>query len=230
MTETEKSLKERYGDELHPKVKVDDCRSLSQIIQQAKANSIAAGLTSRRFEPTEDNIRACFLQSYQSQVAWRNRKYIPSEEFDDRLDTFVEWLTGGMFESRWLYLSGQVGNGKSTSAKSLLDILGKMDNKTIAKKSSDIKLLYRNLDTDKRALTLWDSIKTTPVLYIDEFEPDKYMEELLDFRYDNMTITIISSNIQLYQLEGMVSDRIFDRMVEMTQEVVFMEESYRRRK
>lgn len=227
MTETEKVLEERYGNELNPKAKVEDSRSLSQIFAQIKErNTYKAEKTP---EITDEMVRNAFNADYQQQVNWRNRQFVATEEYNERLSMFVDWLMGGYLNDRWLYLSGDVGNGKSTSARALLSVLGRMGQKTLAKKSSEMILLYRQLDTSKQALTQWNAILAAPVLYIDDFEVGKYLDELLEWRYDNMTYTIISSNIGLSDLSNVVSARIFDRIMEMTTEIVFTEPSYRRR-
>lgn len=226
MTETEKELASRYGLPNTPQKKE---MSISEIIAIARQNAVA-----NKPQPQDDwdeaRIGKAFISYYTQLVNYRNKALVAGDDFMERSAQIVQWIAGGMYENRWLYLTGDVGNGKSTTAKAICAVLNAMGNKVMQKKAADIALLYKYVDTQRKALDEYNALCMCPVLNIDDFgeESPAAMQELLDKRYDNMAITIFSTNIQFDDCER-YGKRIFDRMCEMTERITFYEESYRRR-
>lgn len=220
-------IDERYGLTDLPSKKE---RSISEIIAEARKNAVASAPIVQD-EWDENRISHAFLRYYTQYVNFRNKQLVAGDDFTNRLQTIVDWIAGGMYENRWLYLTGDVGNGKSTTSHAICAVLQQMGNKVVSKKASDIALLYRSIDDNKKALDEWNRLILSPVLEIDDFGMEKpdCMIELLDKRYDSMAITIFSSNISLQDCQRYGS-RIFDRMLELTQDVVFLEDSYRKKK
>lgn len=220
---------ERYGIPADAPVK--KAESLSDIIQRAMKNAVKATPPPAQEEWDAERIGRAFISYYTQYVNFRNKQLIAGDDFMQRMQDIVEWIAGGMYEYRWLYLTGDVGNGKSTTSHAICAVLQQMGNKFVSKKAADIALLYRYIDDNKKALDEWNRLCMTPVLEIDDFGTEKpdCMMELLDKRYDNMAITIFSSNISLQDCTR-YGNRIYDRMLELTQEVVFYEDSYRPRR
>lgn len=226
LTQTEKELASRYGLPDTPQKKE---RSISEIIADARKSAVKP--QQQQDEWDESRIAKAYMSYYEQNVNWRNKVLEAGDYFVERTKEIVDWMAGGMFENRWLYLTGDVGNGKSTTAKAICAVLQAMGNKVMQKKAADIALLYRSVDTNRKALDEWNALCLTPVLNIDDFgyEAPAAMQELLDKRYDNMACTIFSSNLQYSELER-YGKRIADRMNELTQVIEFWEESYRTRK
>lgn len=228
MTDTERELQKRYGTPTNPLVNVPDSRSIAEVFESAKKNAVKR--QPEKAEITDERVLMALIQDYQQQVTFRNRQFVRDDSFNEYAKIIVDWIMGGKTEYPWLYLSGSVGNGKSTFGRSATNILRYLGHKTAAKSGGELAQLYRQLDVSKRAYEEWRAICYVPILYIDDLEIGKWLDEVVEVRYNQMLPTIISTNIEFAALENQVSAKIYDRFLELTTEVIFTRESFRRKR
>ncbi len=100
---------------------------------------------------------------------------------------------------------------------------------------SMIKSTYNKKDAEITEKEIIDRIKRTPFLIIDDIGAEKPGEwvngiflSILDYRISHLLITVFTSNVSQSDLK--LDERIIDRIVKMSIELHFPEESIRRKK
>ena len=179
---------------------------------------------------------------YKREVERRKNEFVMTDELKQQISEVGNFLTT---ETRYygLFLPGSIGNGKTTMLKAIRDLL-------IYLVESD-RIRYCEGDKYPRFVTARDmaniakdadefrSLKTTKYLILDDLceEPAEVLSfgnyiypfvELLEYRYEQMLPTFISSNFGAVDIEEKYhSARISDRMKEMFKIISFKEESFR---
>ena len=179
---------------------------------------------------------------YKREVERRKNEFVMTDELKQQISEVGDFLTT---ETRYygLFLPGSIGNGKTTMLKAIRDLL-------IYLVESD-RIRYCEGDKYPRFVTARDmaniakdadefrSLKTTKYLILDDLceEPAEVLSfgnyiypfvELLEYRYEQMLPTFISSNFGAVDIEEKYhSARISDRMKEMFKIISFKEESFR---
>lgn len=233
MTETEKILADRYG--LPPDNPKKE-RSIADIFADIRKNAVKPTTTSPVRELSETDVAQIYISEYQKQVAFRNKKFIMTEQFENEARQITDWLNGGYLENRWLYLHGRCGNGKSTAQKAICATLAKMGMTITAKSDMDLSLLGQTMQQStiqqvrQRAENEYVSLFAVPVFSIDDFGVgnEKFTQEVYLRRYENQSITIFSTNMDFAEIEKTYSPRLADRFYEMSEVVRFWGDSYRR--
>lgn len=180
---------------------------------------------------------------YKREVEKRKQEFILTDELKDAMSKVGDFLTT---ETRFygLFMPGSIGNGKTTMLKAIRDLL-------VYLVETD-KISYCEGDKYPRFVKARDlanaiiedrnefrAIKNTKFLLIDDLgaEPTEVIaygmhfqpfDELLDYRYEQMLPTFISSNLTALDISQKYDDpRIDDRMREMFQILSFEEVSFR---
>lgn len=179
---------------------------------------------------------------YKREVERRKNEFIMTDELKQQISEVGDFLTT---ETRYygLFLPGSIGNGKTTMLKAIRDLL-------IYLVEND-RIRYCEGDKYPRFVTARDmaniakdadefrSLKTTKYLILDDLceEPAEVLSfgnyvypfvELLEYRYEQMLPTFISSNFGAVDIEEKYhSARVSDRMKEMFKIISFKEESFR---
>lgn len=179
---------------------------------------------------------------YKREIERRKNEFVMTDELKQQISEVGDFLTT---ETRYygLFLPGSIGNGKTTMLKAIRDLL-------IYLVESD-RIRYCEGDKYPRFVTARDmaniakdadefrSLKTTKYLILDDLceEPAEVLSfgnyiypfvELLEYRYEQMLPTFISSNFGAVDIEEKYhSARISDRMKEMFKIISFKEESFR---
>lgn len=179
---------------------------------------------------------------YKREVERRKNEFVMTDELKQQISEVGNFLTT---ETRYygLFLPGSIGNGKTTMLKAIRDLL-------IYLVESD-RIRYCEGDKYPRFVTARDmaniakdadefrSLKTTKYLILDDLceEPAEVLSfgnyiypfvELLEYRYEQMLPTFISSNFGAVDIEEKYHcARISDRMKEMFKIISFKEESFR---
>lgn len=179
---------------------------------------------------------------YKREVERRKNEFVMTDELKQQISEVGDFLTT---ETRYygLFLPGSIGNGKTTMLKAIRDLL-------IYLVEND-RIRYCEGDKYPRFVTARDmaniakdadefrSLKTTKYLILDDLceEPAEVLSfgnyiypfvELLEYRYEQMLPTFISSNFGAVDIEEKYhSARISDRMKEMFKIISFKEESFR---
>lgn len=213
-------------------------------------------------ESQEKAIREGLLLCYEARVRKRFGKMQYTSELHQnlqRVSVFLHrWFGQRNHRHKGLMLIGGNGNGKTTMLGAIGDYIGEVldtarpyvSNTGIRPRFWKSKDIAREAATD-RPSTAYDEIKRCNVLMVDDFgaEPTEVvsygmplhpMEDVLDYRYDNLLPTFLSSNLSLRQLFGYTDaktgehvdgkypdPRIMDRAREMFEILTFEGGSYR---
>lgn len=192
----------------------------------------------------ENHVAKNLLYSfYKREVEKRKREFIFTDETKEAISRVGDFLTA---ESNFygLFMPGSIGNGKTTMLKAIRDLLVYLvDTNKISYCEGD-KYPHLVKARDMASMIVEDKngfrvIKNTKFLLIDDLGaeptevvaygmPYKPFDELLDYRYEQMLPTIISSNLTAIDIGQKYDDlRIVDRMHEMFQILSFEEVSFR---
>lgn len=189
-------------------------------------------------------IESCYKKAFMNRIESLGNIFKVTQEAKENCARISEWLFHQ--QKPFLILQGTFGNGKTTSAKTLLEMI-RANNFKVNRWEED----SRNLElAEYDACTLFEGLayKTLdkerlykiPVLMIDELgvEPQSYndfgtiitpIQDLLRARYDRRLITIITTNLSGPMLRDYYGDRVFDRLKELAERVLFVQESFRGR-
>lgn len=143
---------------------------------------------------------------------------------------------------RGIYFHGNKGSGKTTLATRLaLKLIRK----------HGIKIKYCKLERDylgamrdsfeKKVDTtekeIFNAFAKVPVLILDDFGVEKQTDwstskifDLIDYRYENELLTIVTSNLALSEFTEMSYGRVYSRLCEMCIQIGIIEKDYREAK
>lgn len=179
---------------------------------------------------------------YKREVEVRKRTFLFTEGLRNNIARIGDFLT---IEDNFygLFIPGTVGNGKTTMMKAVKDLFVYLiDQEKIPYCEGDKYPTFitardmAELSCDRNAFRI---IKNTKYLFIDDLgaEPVEISNygnfiypyiDVLEYRYDRLLPTFISSNFSARDLGNKYeSERVTDRMKEMFQIISFKEESFR---
>lgn len=180
---------------------------------------------------------------YKREVEKRKREFVFTEELRGAISAVGDFLTT---ETQYygLFMPGSIGNGKTTMLKSIRDLLVYLVETDRTSYCEGDKYPHFVKARDMASMMIGDRntfriIKNTKYLLIDDLGaeptevvaygmPYKPFDELLDYRYEQMLPTIISSNLTAVDIGQKYDDpRIVDRMREMFKILSFEEVSFR---
>lgn len=176
---------------------------------------------------------------YKQEVSKRRVPFLYDDATKANIEKVAKWLTGDYKVGLILY--GGVGNGKSTMARSIGNLIGVLYNSHI---SSERKGVFRvsALDLAKNVANdpaYFNKIKNQEMLFVDDIgtEPacvkswgNEYspLTELIYSRYDRQLFTVATSNLSETDLRDRYGDRIADRLEEMFERIHYNNKSYRK--
>lgn len=179
---------------------------------------------------------------YKREVEVRKRIFQFTKELRNNISRIGDFLT---VEDNFygLFIPGTVGNGKTTMMRAIKDLLVYLiDKEKIIYCEGDKYPTFitarelAELSCDRSAFRI---VKNTKYLLIDDLgaEPVEISNygnfiypyiDVLEYRYDRLLPTFISSNFSASDLGNKYeSERVTDRMKEMFQIISFKEESFR---
>lgn len=179
---------------------------------------------------------------YKREVERRKNEFVMTDELKQQISEVGDFLTT---ETRYygLFLPGSIGNGKTTMLKAIRDLLIYLvENDRIRYCEGDKYPRFvtaRDMTNNAKDADEFRSLKATKYLILDDLceEPAEVLSfgnyiypfvELLEYRYEQMLPTFISSNFGAVDIEEKYhSARISDRMKEMFKIISFKEESFR---
>lgn len=150
------------------------------------------------------------------------------------IERVAKWLEGS---KRWLFINGVPGTGKSTMLTAMKLALNYAGTKghtgmtirtalDLARSAQNDAASYEEAKT--RSMLAIDDLGVEPAVvktYGNEISP---ITELLYYRYDQRSSTIITTNMTFAQIEERYGERIADRIAEMADFVPFNNTTYRR--
>lgn len=186
----------------------------------------------------EATIREMLMRCYQSNVIQRRIEFINDESTQRNVSKAAKWLTGDYKVGLMLY--GGVGNGKTTLARSICELIAILCEKETWTGKGVVEVSA--LDLSKMIVDApeqYNEIKESEMLFIDDMgiEPSTVkswgnelspVTELLYFRYDKQLFTLATSNLNDEELSKWYGIRILDRFNEMFDRVYFPGNSYRK--
>lgn len=178
--------------------------------------------------------------AYLAEVEARGRKYIDNPEIIENVAQIAKFATSGDDYKFNLMFCGMCGNGKTTMLKALQNaiwyIIGCTGQSEFAGGLNiyDAKAIYSLGCKDGKL----DEIKDSPLLAIDDLgrEPSELqsygntlspMVDLLEYRYDKMLFTVMTTNLKPEEISKHYGKRIADRFRETVELVFFECDSYR---
>ena len=179
---------------------------------------------------------------FKREVEKRKNNFMLTEELKRNLSSVGEFL---VTEKRYygLFMPGSVGNGKTTMLKAIRDLLVYLVDKGTINYCEGDK--YPRFVTSREMANIakdpndFRALKSAKYLLIDDLceEPVEVVSygnyiypfiELLEYRYDQMLPTFISSNFNAESISKKYrNERLQDRMKEMFKIISFVEESFR---
>ena len=179
---------------------------------------------------------------FKREVERRKNEFILTDELKRNLSAIGDFM---VTETRYygLFMPGSVGNGKTTMLKAIRNLLVYLVDKGVINYCEGDK--YPRFVTAREMANIaknpndFRALKSAKYLLIDDLceEPVEVISygnyiypfiELLEYRYDQMLTTIISSNFNAEGIsEKYQNARLKDRMKEMFKIISFVEESFR---
>ena len=181
------------------------------------------------------------LAAVQAEVAYRRRTFFMTDALSGQINRMATWLTGDSSKFAAV-LCGGCGNGKTTIAKALQNLLCYLNipipdshGKAFGMRLCDAKEIANIARTDYPAFLM---LMRIPMLAIDDvgIEPLEVMEygnvvspivELLTKRYDEQLFTFMTTNLTPEGIRKRYGDRIADRLNEMAVVIPFKNATYR---
>lgn len=187
-------------------------------------------------------IKNLLFGFFKRDVEKRKNNFTLTEELKRNLSSVGEFL---VTEKRYygLFMPGSVGNGKTTMLKAIRDLLVYLVDKGTINYCEGDK--YPRFVTSREMANIakdpndFRTLKSAKYLLIDDLceEPVEVVSygnyiypfiELLEYRYDQMLPTFISSNFNAESISKKYrNERLQDRMKEMFKIISFVEESFR---
>lgn len=161
---------------------------------------------------------------------------------------FQNWRMRRKGMNRGMMLIGGVGNGKTTMMRAIGDYIGVLlgsANRYVSysecepkfHKAKDIASIVAHgndqefEDIKRSSILLIDDMGAEPVEVVSYGMPVHPLQDILEYRYDHMLPTFITSNMMLCELFGKngryPDDRLFDRVKEIFEIRTFTGGSYR---
>jgi DNA replication protein DnaC len=187
-------------------------------------------------------IKNLLFGFFKREVEKRKNNFMLTEELKRNLSSVGEFL---VTEKRYygLFMPGSVGNGKTSMLKAIRDLLVYLVDKGTINYCEGDK--YPRFVTSREMANIakdpndFRALKSAKYLLIDDLceEPVEVVSygnyiypfiELLEYRYDQMLPTFISSNFNADSISKKYrNERLQDRMKEMFKIISFVEESFR---
>lgn len=191
-----------YLDDLTNEMMVKDCSCMFErnIQRELKKNGLNVDFKNKTFDNFKTN------KSYQKRIKEKAIDYVNNHN-----------------NIKWFTILGQSGMGKTHISTAISNELIKQGKKfKYMPFAADITTIINgmrnfNPEINKRAEQLLNDYKKIEVLYIDDFLKIKvydYIFDLIDYRYKNNLITIISSELtlpELYHYDQAIGGRIMEK-------------------
>ena len=193
---------------------------------------------------TEDSAIAMHLTMHLASalkdvVESRRRTFIFNDEVKSQIEQVADWLITG--DKPFLILCGSCGNGKTSMMRAIAKTTGAMQ-LPITGRQQRVMLQEEQATEIARSIKYdyfgWKAKCASPFLGIDDMgeEPAEVrsygnylrpITELLQYRYDKLLPTVITTNLTPKQITEKYGLRIADRLTEVAKKIAFLNPSFR---
>lgn len=174
-------------------------------------------------------------ETYIKRVLQREIPFVDDAYTDEKLQKAAKWLSGSGKPGLLLY--GTFGNGKTTLARAICDLIN------YANKNNPVAV-YTARDLTRVAKsdeTKFDEIIKLPRLYVDDFgwEPATVKNwgneinpivEVVEERHKRLLFTILTSNKSDEEIQNIYGDYVYERLEELCSFINYDHPSYRTNK
>lgn len=147
------------------------------------------------------------------------------ENTTDRIDQVASWLHDS--PKHGLLLRGTLGNGKTTMLKAVSSLFGCRATRVNAKRVYDMFRRTESAEYYPETLLLIDDLGAEPercMIYGVEYHP---LSDIMLYRYEHNLTTVIATNLSFDEIRARYGDRVYDRMIETFDAIMYDTPSYR---
>lgn len=192
---------------------------------------------------TEEEARTFLIHAFAALIKSRGCK----PEINNTMNTTARLIAAaitGKTKGYGLLLVGGCGNGKTTMLKAIKAVVDRLEFRDEEFSDTDITVRLINA-TDISRMCVRDErsykdLCYTPILAIDDFGTEQTtvtnygntihpLGELISKRYERGMFTIISTNLTDGQIDSTYGRRVYGRICEMCERVVFQSPNFRHR-
>lgn len=188
---------------------------------------------------TKEQAVDSLMASYQAEVEYRKREFVPDAETRSNIERFASFLVEGGSKFGVMF-SGVCGNGKTTLLYAFQNLLNYLNDRGLfVDNRSDISIVdAKEVSWYAKDVERFRKLKQRDMIAIEDMgrEPVEVLEygnvlnpiiDLLEYRYNAQLFTIITTNLVPKEIRVRYGNRIADRFNEMFDKVIFGNETYR---
>lgn len=210
-------------------------RMVSTMMEEQKCSTAPPASKFNRIRTNVEEVRNALLVFYEEQVAARGKSLIQDDQTRIALCSVSLWFFTMQREGLLLY--GLYGNGKTIMLNCIkqLFLLDRFSDRVLMitpnmlirdmiANNSDSLLYRRCYDVDVLLVDELGSEEKTCMIWGNKCAP---MQDILVYRYDHRSITVLASNYDDIELKKQYGPRVMDRIKESYTRVLYTQESYR---
>ena len=207
-------------------------QSIAEVMQKVANTNLRSNAIIN--SPTEE-VAATLRLFYQAEVAGRGMQ-MDGGKAESAIQTAAQWLTrqGG---KRWLFLTGNVGTGKTTLLRAIRSTLNEYEvsSRLFAASSFPVLFLNNMEETERQVFRgQWCRVLLLDDIGVEQVELKEYGNiiqpfiKIIEERYNRMLPMVVSSNLSGNDILDRYGLRTIDRIKEMSDVIKYNYKSFRK--